>query len=563
VGPPLSLQVPPTAPADVRGHDLYLPLPFADGCKITYETDAPLDPGAREGGEALYYQVNYRIYEPGTRVESISTAVLERARPVIERVQAELREGCPPWPLAGQPPVGSGLRRERLEPTVIEPVSTLELPLQGPAAIRRLALKLSADDRPQALRSLVLELECDGERTVWCPVEAFFGTGYLEGAVQTWFTRAEPGGAFVSAWVMPFERDATLRLRNLATSPVGIEVAVDVGPWEWDERSMHFHATWREFDRVETQTGDDGVNRGAFDLSYVGVKGKGVYVGDTLTIFNGASAWWGEGDEKIYLDGEERPSHIGTGTEDYYGYAWARPEPFSAPFIAQPLGAGNQAPGLTVNSRQRVLDAIPFRQSLRFDMELWHWAKTRVNFAPATFWYARPGARVNVAPDTAAAALPVVRERDDMIELVKVPGALEGEDLAVASRSGGTLETQDIPEFGWSEGRQLWWRDAAPGDRLELRFGSARAGLHRIYARLTKAPDYGVVRLEVNGRRAGQEFDRFNESVAHDELVLGVFTLVQGVNTLAVEIAGSSELAEPRHMFGLDYLRLETVEDQR
>ena len=36
----------------------------------------------------------------------------------------------------------------------------------------------------------------------------------------------------------------------------------------------------------------------------------------------------GEGDEKVYVDGETFPSHFGTGTEDYYGYAWGRYEPW-------------------------------------------------------------------------------------------------------------------------------------------------------------------------------------------------------------------------------------------
>jgi phage protein U len=46
-------------------------------------------------------------------------------------------------------------------------------------------------------------------------------------------------------------------------------------------------------------------------------KGRRVYVGDTLTIMNPEEQWWGEGDEKIWVDGEDFPSLFGTGTEDY------------------------------------------------------------------------------------------------------------------------------------------------------------------------------------------------------------------------------------------------------
>ena len=125
-------------------------------------------------------------------------------------------------------------------------------------------------------------------------------------------------------------------------------------------------------------------------MNYVTVKGKGVYVGDTLTLFNTHPDWWGEGDEKIFVDREPFPSHFGTGTEDYYGYAWCRPQPFSRPFHSQPSGAGNKTVGVTTNNRYRMLDAIPFEQAIRVDMELWHPFRAKVNYAPAAFWYARP-----------------------------------------------------------------------------------------------------------------------------------------------------------------------------
>lgn len=39
--------------------------------------------------------------------------------------------------------------------------------------------------------------------------------------------------------------------------------------------------------------------------------------------------WWGEGDEKFFVDGERFPSTFGTGSEDYIGYAWAAEPPFA------------------------------------------------------------------------------------------------------------------------------------------------------------------------------------------------------------------------------------------
>ncbi|MHC4074630.1 MAG: hypothetical protein ACYTGS_21815 [Planctomycetota bacterium] len=86
VGEPLSRGVSPETAYRHRGHNLYLPIPYAKHCKVTYETKAFIDEGARKG-EALYYQINYRSYEPGAKVESFTKNSLEQARSTLDRVQ--------------------------------------------------------------------------------------------------------------------------------------------------------------------------------------------------------------------------------------------------------------------------------------------------------------------------------------------------------------------------------------------------------------------------------------------------------------------------------------------
>ena len=89
---------------------------------------------------------------------------------------------------------------------------------------------------------------------------------------------------------------------------------------------MYFHAKWRTADMK---------TRPFHDWTYCDLKGKGVFVGDMLSIMSPVGAWWGEGDEKIFVDGEKFPSWFGTGSEDYYGYAWSNPEPFQHPYHNQ------------------------------------------------------------------------------------------------------------------------------------------------------------------------------------------------------------------------------------
>jgi hypothetical protein len=528
---PLSEGVSPQTDPKQQGHNLYLPIPYAKHCKVTYQTDVLVDIGAPHG-EALYYQINFRTYGAGANVESFAMDQLAQHKEKLAAVQQRL--------LQSGVDAGGSLKEISFAGPLAAKM-TRALVIDNPGAIRQISVNLHADNLPQALRSTILAVEFDGQPAVWCPVEAFFGRGYQSQPYRTWYTGVTADGRMSCYWVMPFAKTCRISL---------------VSPWKWDDRSMHFHATWRQLTKIPSfREGTTKPEEGAFDVNFVEVAGQGVYVGDTLTVFNGADAWWGEGDEKIFVDGEAFPSHIGTGTEDYFGYAWCRPEFFASPFHAQPTGAGNLTSGLSVNSRYRSLDAIPFTKSVKFDMELWHWANTVVNYAPATFWYARPGATQNVPPDPGTAAKPVALKRSDVVEMIQVKGAIEGEDMKKLEMTGGTLEKQTGSQFRWSNDTQLWWRDGKVGDRLILEFPVEKTGRFEVVANLTKAIDYGIVKISINGGEQKQ-FDRFNDGVANDQLVLGVLDLPQGPNRLTVEIVGAHEKAVKSHMFGLDYLQL-------
>ena len=55
-----------------------------------------------------------------------------------------------------------------------------------------------------------------------------------------------------------------------------------------------------------------------------GVKGKGHYVGTYIALTTLERYWWGEGEMKFYIDGDdEYPTICGTGTEDYFGGSWS------------------------------------------------------------------------------------------------------------------------------------------------------------------------------------------------------------------------------------------------
>ncbi|TWU40999.1 glycoside hydrolase family 172 protein [Novipirellula artificiosorum] len=551
VGAPLSQGVSPKTKYAQRGHNLYLPIPYAKHCKITYSADVLIDRGGRKG-EALYYQINYRTYDQDTQVETFDTSQLERMQAKIKTVQSRLLESGV---------TAAGLKTTTLSKKTLQPEGTETISLDGPAAINELSLKVSAADLPQALRSTVLQIKFDDESTVWCPVGDFFGIGYQVKPYKTWYTEVTPDGLMTCWWRMPFGESCEITVHNLGDQPVTIDrCTVLAGPWVWDDHSMHFHTCWRQYSEISTGIDKKMEKReGARDVNYISIKGRGIYVGDTLTVFNGTAAWWGEGDEKIYVDGEAFPSHFGTGTEDYYGYAWCRPESFSAPFHSQPEGGGNLAGGFSVNSRYRSLDAIPFDRLLTFDMELWHWRDTKVDYAPTTFWYAMPNATSNVEPNIESATRKVTLHVSQIVKPVFVEGAIEAETIRVIEKTGGNFQIQRISGYHWSNDAQLWWIDGKAGDRLTLDFPAPKSGTYKITAGFVHAPDYAIVKVSLNTSDGGTH-DLYAPRVVNEPTVLGTFELDAISNKMSFTIAGANPKAIKRHMVGLDYLLLEPAE---
>jgi hypothetical protein len=291
------------------------------------------------------------------------------------------------------------------------------------------------------------------------------------------------------------------------------------------------------------------------------VQGQGRYVGDTLTVFSPAKDWYGEGDERIYYDGAALPAHIGTGTEDYYGYAWGMAGFFSSPFISMPQRDHSEQDwrGYTTTSRVRLLDSIPFRTALKHDMEVWNWADTKVDYTVGTFWYARPGARSNRPPQPQEAAQPV---RDNPGE-AKLAGAVECERMKVLGNAEAlaysTQSNYPFAEGGWSGDSQLFVQSKKPGDYIELLVADKVEGRRKVTLYATKSYDYGVLRFTVNGRKLdGKDFDACApQPVLTGPIDLGVFESKDGQIVLRVEVVGTNPSSKsPNYFFGLDAIVL-------
>jgi len=510
-----------------KGWNSYLPIPYAKHVKVT--TSKP----------DFYYHVNYRTYAKGTKVKTYDPAQIEKLMPKIEAVAKSLEH--PETAVArdanasaesGEIALGAG--------------ESQSVELYGPAAIVAITGSVSAENLETALRGTLLEITFDDHATpdVQTPLGDFFGTAPGNARFATLPSGVLADGSFYAHWVMPFKNRAVLRLTNTTAKPVSINGSIAATAREWTEDSLYFHAKWRGVREIGTQPRQD--------FNFLDAGGAGRFVGVFMHVTNPVSDWWGEGDEKIYVDGEKFPSHFGTGTEDYFGYAWCWPGVYTQAYHAQSRCDGPGNFGQTANNRFHILDNIPFTSSFKFDMEVWHWADCKISQSVVAYWYAKDGGKDRfVAPKAEELVVPIPPKMNG------VEGAIEGESLKVVSTSGGTTTVQGGMAHLWSLGQQLWWMNGKAGDTLVVAFNVEKAGTYDLLANLTKASDYGIARFAFNDGAPGAPVDFWikKDVKATGEISLGVAALKQGENTLKIELTGANEKAKPSHMIGLDYLR--------
>jgi hypothetical protein len=369
-----------TAPFAVKvadGHNLYFPIPFRRACRITVETDA----------SRFFYQVDHRRYPADTRIESFSRASLTAAD--CQRTRAAARLAL------AQNASLTPLQTTEAFSLTVTPGKRSEHRLaaaSGGTIVRELRIRPARFDAV-ALRGTMLAIEFDGQPTVQAPLGDFFGTGPgLSRVHSVPITVDAERGILTARWPMPFRDSAVIALTGAsdATFEAAIEVATE--PHGWTDDTLLFGARWHAAQAQRSTPPSD--------WELVSIQGAGKYVGTLLNVQNGDILWWGEGDERVWVDNDAFPSHFGTGTEDYFGYGWCSNERFTVSYIGQTQSSGKQNWGATSLYRFHIADAIPFQSKLRFDLEIRHWRKTPtpLTYDGISYFYVRPGAVIQPKP---------------------------------------------------------------------------------------------------------------------------------------------------------------------
>jgi hypothetical protein len=405
-----AMNFPSLAQTVSRGRNRFLPISYNRSCVVR------LGPGW--GG---FYHFTHTTFPSGTEVPSFDGSYDNETSIALATVDRQLAERG--W----RPPRSADGAVERIEMTVAPgatvPVSTLV----GNRAITAIRAQVDLPESPgdrRPLRELALSIHWDGERepSVWSPFGDFFGS-----VPGTTYYRALPvgvtDGGFYSHWFMPFSERAELFVTNDGTEPRTLRFAIHHRNLERPASELlRFHAKWHR-DAFRERAIAEGRD---VDWPLLLTEGQGRFCGISLHVWNpwpepeqkaatwwyGAwleksvpDWWWGEGSEKFFVDGEKFPSSIGTGTEDYIGFAWSAEPPFptfETPYAAQPY-VELDANGHSVVSRFHICDDIPFQE--RFDGYIERWGDStrsdsdalaegygnRSKFAAVAYWYQRAG----------------------------------------------------------------------------------------------------------------------------------------------------------------------------
>lgn len=263
---------------------------------------------------------------------------------------------------------------------------------------------------PNNWRTLILRMYWDGESepSVETPLGDFFCNGWCERCnVSSNAICVNPAGGFNCYFQMPFRKSARITLENRAEQSAVVYYQVDYVLTDVPEDMGYFHAQWRQSKPVAYK----GVH-----TILDGVQGQGQYVGVYMAVQVNNNGWWGEGEIKFYMDGDDEfPTICGTGTEDYFGGAWNFEFPqgqygvFSGPYSGLPqvirpdgLYRANTRFGMY---RFHLMDPIRFERDLRVTIQDLGWRadgrylSQQSNIATVAYWYqAEPHAAFPALP---------------------------------------------------------------------------------------------------------------------------------------------------------------------
>lgn len=388
------------------------------------------------------------------------------------------------------------------------------------------------------------------------PLGDFFATGFGQRAeVNSLPVQVEGGDSYNCFWLMPFYKSARIEIENQSEKPSNsfyyqVDYTVEKS---LPENTPYFCAQYRQEFPVASGR----------DYLILDAVGQGHYVGTVLSGRSRSPEWFGEGDEKFYVDGDVKPTIQGTGTEDYALNAWGMGTG-CYPYSGVPILEGEWASvgWRTTIYRWHIVDPIPFNHSLKVEIENAGWitedelapgvgrgfVERNDDFATVAFWY-------QTGKPKRFSEVLTAKER-------KLPGIdwiVEGKQLLATARSFPQAATFLQKGYYWTGDGQLFFNNEAPdngkGAWLEFQFHVEKEELRQLTLSMTKSYDFGIYNISLDGKLMRNYYDFYSGELKIAELNIGQFALSKGWHTIRFECIGKrGESAGTR--LGVESVRL-------
>jgi len=402
-------------------------------------------------------------------------------------------------------------------------------------------------------QEMLLRIYWDGnpKPAVEAPVGDFFANAFgKRSTVISLPVIVEDADSYNCFWQMPFRKSVKMEIVNQSEKAINL-LYYNI---DWIKKKSiakdtpYFYAQYRQ--EYPVQHGKD--------YTILETKGKGHYVGTVLSVRTRSPQWFGEGDEKIYIDGEVHPSIWGTGTEDYFLSAWGLQKTLTPYFGTPYFDQWGIIGGHTSAYRWHINDPIVFEKGIKVTMEHFGWMSPDENpqqktnswnereddYSSVAFWY-------QTGPSTFTERAPANRTLPSIERVIAYPR--DGE-----KHGSGKTQTQQLDLY---DGPQMLYMPPAltaetPGEAwMEVPITVKEKEPLRLVLNMTTSYDFGKYQAYLNGVKLGGPMDFYSKDVENREFHLLDAWLAPGTYTVRLECVGKNPLSAGYYL-GMESARL-------
>jgi len=401
-------------------------------------------------------------------------------------------------------------------------------------------------------QEMLLRIYYDGDERpgVEAPVGDFFANAFgKRREVISLPVVVEDADSYNCFWHMPFRKSIRIEVVNQSQKPISL---------------LYYNIDWIKKDRLPNDTPyfyaqyrQEYPAVGGRDYLILETEGKGHYVGTVLSVRTRSPSWFGEGDEKIYIDGEEKASIWGTGTEDYFLSAWGL-QTTSTPYFGTPyFDQWGIIGGHTSAYRWHIHDPIVFTTGIKVTIEHYGWISPDENpdykthswnereddYASVAFWY-------QTGKPTFSARAPHARERAlPNLDTIFHAAEFTGDDY----HGSGTAQIQKLLDY--DQGQLLYKPPSAENAWVEIPFTIREKAPLRLLLNMTRSYDFGRYQATLNGVKIGEVMDFHHAETDNWEYHLLDFWPDPGEYKLRLECVGKNAMSTG-HYLGIESVRL-------